>query len=528
MANLKKIIYLSEAQKNELFAQGSITSNNRTITYNENDIYVTPDKSIDTIWLNGTTYTSNNGTVNLGTTLVDDSNYVVNSLVAPVEETSTASQLYNVGDLFIYNKQLYRATSTIATATTITPNTNCEALQLIEYIEEKANVNNPVFTGAISLGRNSNTTVGTNSVAIGYDCAATQYATYSVGVSNTASGFAALAEGSATTASGTASHSEGAATTASGINSHAEGMQTQANGMYSHTSGLGTIANHLNANVFGAYNVTDPSTANTSSKGTYIEIIGNGTANNSRSNAYALTWTGDGRYAGNLYVGCNTDSTGGNKVATELYVSTAISNIIIPTKVSDLTNDSGFLTSVTAADIPMSSSDATLTSTAITDLRDDLGIVENGTTATHTISTGQYVIWNGSLYTADATIAGGETLASTGGSKNLTAVSNGGFNLLNGHINGKKYLSGRDYVTVGSNWGSWGSLYTGEFTVDISFNNFFTTVESVIVTPNNTEYAAMVSKVTHTNEKITTIGFIRPTQPVSGNKIYFSWLAIGT
>jgi len=30
---------------------------------------------------------------------------------------------------------------------------------------------------------------------------------------------------------------------------------------------------------------------------------------------------------GNLYVGCNSDSTGGTKVATETYVNTAVGNI---------------------------------------------------------------------------------------------------------------------------------------------------------------------------------------------------------
>ena len=67
MANLGKIIYLSEAQKNELFVNGSVTSNGTTITYNENDIYITPDRSIDTIYLNGTPYTPINGSVDLGT-----------------------------------------------------------------------------------------------------------------------------------------------------------------------------------------------------------------------------------------------------------------------------------------------------------------------------------------------------------------------------------------------------------------------------------------------------------------------------
>ena len=69
----------------------------------------------------------------------------------------------------------------------------------------------------------------------------------------------------------------------------------------------------------------------------------------------------------------------------------------------------------------------------IADLKSDLGVVEDGDTAAHAISKGQYVIWKCKLYTADAAITIGETLASSGGSKNLTAVSGGGLNALNGN-----------------------------------------------------------------------------------------------
>lgn len=133
MANLGKIIYLSEVQKNELFALGSVTSNGTTITYNENDLYITPDKSIDKIWLNGTAYTALNGATDLGHVLTSENN----NIIAPVESSNTTSQLYNIGDIFVYNDQLYKATSTIATSTTITPNTNCEQIQVINLINEK-------------------------------------------------------------------------------------------------------------------------------------------------------------------------------------------------------------------------------------------------------------------------------------------------------------------------------------------------------------------------------------------------------
>ena len=47
--------------------------------------------------------------------------------IAPIEATSTASQAYSVGDLFVYNGLLYKASANIAQGGTITPNTNCTA-----------------------------------------------------------------------------------------------------------------------------------------------------------------------------------------------------------------------------------------------------------------------------------------------------------------------------------------------------------------------------------------------------------------
>lgn len=66
----------------------------------------------------------------------------------------------------------------------------------------------------------------------------------------------------------------------------------------------------------------------------------------------------------------------------------------------------------------------------IAKLKADIGIVENTNTATHNIAAGQYVIWNGSLYTASSTISSGATLSTA----NLTAVSDGGLNSLYGKI----------------------------------------------------------------------------------------------
>ena len=324
----------------------------------------------------------------------------------------------------------------------------------------KAPKANPVFTGSISLGRKANTTVGSNSVAEGYDVTASGNYSYAEGGGTTASGNLSHAEGAGTTASGSQSHAEGGGTTASGENSHAEGGgsqatagqahaegsgtkasggsshaeggSTEASGAYSHAEGstakayatashaegAGTIASGLNSHaedgyttasgdyshaegagttasgnyshaegggtiasgncshaegssttaiganehVSGTYNVLDTADtwiANTSyavgavvkreesyvdssnvtrnvtviykcktansdatfnnskwtNYGQYLFVVGNGTGSSTRSNAYALDWDGNERLMGDVYVGCNANSTGGTKVA---------------------------------------------------------------------------------------------------------------------------------------------------------------------------------------------------------------------
>lgn len=55
----KRIIYLSDAQRQELFTNGSITVDGTTITYSDNDIYVTPQSEpVTDVRVNGTSVTS--------------------------------------------------------------------------------------------------------------------------------------------------------------------------------------------------------------------------------------------------------------------------------------------------------------------------------------------------------------------------------------------------------------------------------------------------------------------------------------
>ena len=160
---------------------------------------------------------------------------------------------------------------------------------------------------------------GAGSIAEGFYTIASGLVSHAEGQATNASGRGSHAEGNGTIASGDVSHAEGQTTTASGGSSHAEGAGTTASGEKSHAEGLQTIANHASQHVFGEYNVADPSTANTSSRGTYIEIVGNGTKNGkteSRSNARTLDWDGNEVLAGGLTVGA-AGITIGNTTITE-------------------------------------------------------------------------------------------------------------------------------------------------------------------------------------------------------------------
>ena len=151
--------------------------------------------------------------------------------------------------------------------------------------------------------------------AEGQDTTASAARTHAEGYNTTASFIQAHAEGQSTTASGQAAHAEGSSTVASGNFSHAECRNTTASGSASHAEGRRTIANHLCQHVFGEANIADISSAAYSARGTYVEIVGNGTADDDRSNARALDWSGNEYLAGDVYVGCGTDSTGGVQLA---------------------------------------------------------------------------------------------------------------------------------------------------------------------------------------------------------------------
>lgn len=147
---------------------------------------------------------------------------------------------------------------------------------------------------------------GTNSHAEGYYSLAIGASSHAEGGSGEASGDyshvegfggEALgdyshAEGNNTKASGEGSHAEGVDTIASGKAAHAEGYGCKAQSLYVHAEGVGTIAQVRNIHVQGHYNSNPTASSAAGTYGTAF-VIGNGTNDSSRSNAFRVSYAGE-------------------------------------------------------------------------------------------------------------------------------------------------------------------------------------------------------------------------------------------
>lgn len=182
-----------------------------------------------------------------------------------------------------------------------------DAPELLQYgwkydvkkdLATKLDKNNPIGTGAISFNRKGGSILGDKAVAVGFNNTASGDSAFAEGGQTKATGGYSHAENYSTEASGGQSHAEGRYTIASGLRSHAEGDSTTASGSYSHSQNHGTIANKLSQTVFGEYNVAE--TGSAGMRGNYVEIVGNGTDDNNRSNARTLDWSGNEVLAGGL------------------------------------------------------------------------------------------------------------------------------------------------------------------------------------------------------------------------------------
>lgn len=159
----------------------------------------------------------------------------------------------------------------------------------------KANVASPALTGVPTA---PTAAAGTNTTQL----ATTAFATNGLATHTnldihkqvsgvTQSGLYSSAEGIGTTASGLYSHAEGQSTTASGTSSHAEGTLTTASGYYSHAQNSGTTAQGLGQTAIGRYNVIQGSTTGIAPTDNAF-IIGNGTDEATRANAFRVDWGG--------------------------------------------------------------------------------------------------------------------------------------------------------------------------------------------------------------------------------------------
>ena len=190
-----------------------------------------------------------------------------------------------------------------------------------------------------ATGEGSHAEGGLNTTASG------QFA-HAEGLGTTAQGAYSHAEGHSTTAIGVSSHVEGETTQAVGSHSHAEGDSTQAIGNASHTEGQNTIVTQsaVGGHAEGIGNTVAGLGNNNPGQGGHVEgigntslgdaqhvqgkyaiqnpnmadIVGNGTDNNNRSNAYSLDWEGNGTFAGRITIGTNPSND--MDVATKKYV----------------------------------------------------------------------------------------------------------------------------------------------------------------------------------------------------------------
>ena len=138
-----------------------------------------------------------------------------------------------------------------------------------------------------------------------------------------ATGYGSFASGYNTTASESYSTSLGSYTVASGYGSTAIGRYTTASGYYSVTMGHSTTASDWGSLVIGRYNSSSSSATSADSFSTSNPafVIGNGTANSARSDAFKVMFNGDVTTSGSMTVGAitipNTDGTSGQVLTTD-------------------------------------------------------------------------------------------------------------------------------------------------------------------------------------------------------------------
>lgn len=234
-------------------------------------------------------------------------------------------------------------------------------------------------------------------------------------------------EGMETTASNICAHAEGASTTASGTSSHAEGQFTTASGSYSHAQNYSTIAAGQSQTTIGEYNISDITSA---------FIIGNGSADNARSNAYSINWNGESVQAGSATV--NGAITAAGAITTSIGNISTASGAINAT--NDITTSNGGISAKN--NITTSAGNISTTNGSITAGGNNGTINANKTITAGTgitATTGNIAALQGNI-SASGTINAGGSISTTSGNistsdGNISATGN--ITTSNGNIEGK-------------------------------------------------------------------------------------------
>lgn len=162
-----------------------------------------------------------------------------------------------------------------------------------------------------------------SSHAEGFNTQSTGKFSHAEGTGSIAQGQGSHAEGNGTHAKGNYSHTEGTNTITENYHAHAEGLGSRAAGEASHAEGGYTWAKGKYQHVEGQYNVIEGK----DSKGRYFaHVVGNGSSDSRRSNAYTLDWDGNGIYAGIVTCG-KTSVTGSKDLVPKAQLDAAITNI---------------------------------------------------------------------------------------------------------------------------------------------------------------------------------------------------------
>lgn len=202
---------------------------------------------------------------------------------------------------------------------------------------EGALIEGPYYS--LGSGRNTESGIGASSLVEGIDCTASQVASHAEGFQTNATGCHSHAEGFWTLASGNSSHAEGGNTEASGACSHAgndgsvasgdnstainggnasgEGSfavfpGSQAKHTYAAAMGQGVVTGKNNQTVIGYYNNYNDSEA--------LFVVGNGSSDTARSNAFTVNPNGSYGSTGTAYAGrfngCYQSNVGDNYFQT--------------------------------------------------------------------------------------------------------------------------------------------------------------------------------------------------------------------